>query len=116
EHLAIHMPFAGMIRSIAERMQHLRQQSRPGRSLAARPAAFSRKFVPPDLLRVITSQNRCPRGPTAGGVIELCEAQAIFGQLIEIRRLNLAAVTADVCKAEIIGQNDQDVWLWSRCR
>src|SRR6185436_15516680 len=105
-----------MIGPIAQRMQHLRQQPCPGWPLAAGPSAFSGQIIPTDLLRVISCQDRCPRRPAAGGVIELSESQAILGESIKVRRLNLAAVTANIRKAEVISQDDQNVWFLLRLR
>ena len=63
-----------------------------------------------DLLRVIAGEHRRARRPAARGVVELREAQTAFGERVEIRRLDFAAVTTEVGIAEVIGKDEKDVW------
>jgi hypothetical protein len=44
-----------------------------------------------------------------GRVVELREAQPFRGQAVEIRRLDLAAVAADIGETHVIDENKQDV-------
>ena len=91
---AVEMPFAGVVGAIAERLQILGQQAGP-----ARPRSLARHIgqrVEADLLGVVAGEQRGPRRPAAGRVVELRVPQAAFGERIEIRRGDLAAVAAEV--------------------
>jgi hypothetical protein len=59
--------------------------------------------------RVVTGEQCAARRPAARGVVELSEAKAVLRQRIELWRVDLAAVTADGRKTEIVGKNDNDV-------
>ena len=50
-----------------------------------------------------------PRRAAERTVVELREAHAAGGQAVQIRRLDLAAVTAEVGVAQVIGQDQHDV-------
>src|SRR5207247_7979475 len=56
------------------------------------------------LLGVVSGEDRGPRRPAPRRVVELREAQAILRQCIEVRRGNLAAVTARIGEAHEIGR------------
>jgi len=60
-------------------------------------------------LRIVAGQNARPRRPAARRVVELREAQAARREAIQVRRLNLSAVTAGIREAHVIGDDKQDV-------
>ena len=60
-------------------------------------------------MRVVAGEDRRARRPATRGVVELCEAQAVLRKRIEIRRRDLAAVTARVREAHVVGENEKDV-------
>ena len=109
EHLAVHLPLAGMIRAVAQRTEQLRQQPRPSRPFSVRTAAQPRQRIAPDLLRVVAGENARPRRPAASRIVELREAQTTAGQPVQIRGLYLASITTGIRKSHVIGHNHQDV-------
>jgi hypothetical protein len=48
-------------------------------------------------------------GATAGGVVELGEAEAFLGERVEVGGADLAAVAAEVAEAHVVGHHDDDV-------
>ncbi len=50
-----------------------------------------------------------PGGPAAGGVVELGEAETVFGQLVEVRGVDFAAEATEVGESHVVGQDDDDV-------
>ena len=50
----------------------------------------------PDLMWIKTAKQRCASRTTPGGVIKLSHPDAAGCELIEIGRIDLAAVTADI--------------------
>ena len=65
--------------------------------------------VEADLLGVVAGEERGARGPAAGRVVELREAQAVGGERVEVRRGDFAAVAAGVGEAHVVGEEDQEV-------
>ena len=56
------------------------------------------------------SRHQCgTRRAAEGTVVELRESQTAFGQSVQIRRLDLAAVTAEVGVAQVIRHDHDDV-------
>ena len=51
------------------------------------------------------------RGATAGRVVKLRETEPAGSERVEVRRLNLAAVTADVGEAHVVTHDDDDAWF-----
>ena len=109
QRLAVHVPFAGVIRAVAGGLEHLGQQPRPRGPHAARAARQPRHPVAPHLLRVITGENRRARRPAARGVVKLCEPHAALGERVELRRRDVAAVTTRVGETHVVGQNEENV-------
>jgi hypothetical protein len=62
------------------------------------------------LVLIQTREQRSTRRTTSGRVIELRESNTVVRQLIKIRSLNLAAVTAEIRKAHVVVENQNDVW------
>ena len=72
------------------------------------------RFVPAvtsmsNLLAVQSRQERGPSRTTDGVVIELREPQSVTGQRVNVRRVDLAAVAADVRPAQIIRHYEDDI-------
>ena len=63
-----------------------------------------------DVLPILPAHERGAGRLALGGVVELGEAQTVGREAIEVRRLNLTAVTAEVGKAQIVGEDEDDVW------
>src|SRR5262249_43135291 len=61
------------------------------------------------LVRVEAGHEAGPARAAAGGVVELGEAQAVLGQGVEVGGADLAAVTAEVGVAEVVGEDEKDV-------
>ncbi|SVE49045.1 uncharacterized protein METZ01_LOCUS501899, partial [marine metagenome] len=47
--------------------------------------------------------------PATGSIVKLCEAQAVLGQLVEVRGVDFASETAKIGKTHIVSKNDEDV-------
>ena len=101
---AVHVPFAGVIGAVPGRLEHHRQQPRPLRPIGP---PLSARMIAPHLLRVVAGQNRRPRRPTACRVVKLCVPQAVLRQPIQMRRFNLATVTAQIRVPQVIGHDHQ---------
>ena len=64
------------------------------------------------LYRVKAGVNIVPRGRAHGGSLETTgEAYAFLGQLINVGGMGLAAVTTDVPKGAVIGNDEKDIGL-----
>ena len=63
----------------------------------------------PAVLPILPAHQRGACRLALGGVVKLREAQAIGRQTVQIRRRDLAAVTAEVGVAHVIGEDEQDV-------
>src|SRR3954454_138552 len=61
------------------------------------------------LVRMQAGQQRGARRAAARGVVELRVTQPVRRKTIEVRRLDLAAVTANVRKAHVVVEDEQDV-------
>ena len=61
------------------------------------------------LVRVEAGEQRRAAGAAAGGVVEMGEAHAFFGEGVEVGRADFAAEAADIGVAEIVGEEDDDV-------
>ena len=69
----------------------------------------TRAVLPP---RILPGDERvtCGRANRGGGVTIL-EAQALAGQAVDVRRLyQRAAVATGIAPADVIGEDDEDVW------
>ena len=61
------------------------------------------------LVRIQPGQQRRAGRTAARSVVEVREAQAVRGEPVEVRSLDLAAVTAGVRVAHIVGHDDHDI-------
>ncbi len=75
----------------------------------ARDVVVIRHVADAGLVRIKAGEQGRATGAAAAGVVELREAQAGAGELVEVGSGNLAAVATDIGKAEVIGENDDDV-------
>jgi hypothetical protein len=62
-----------------------------------------------EAIAVYTAEERGPCGPAAGGVIELCEAKSVMGQLVKVRGIDFAAEATEIGESHVIGQDNDDV-------
>ena len=110
---AVDVPFARVVRAVPGWREHDWQQLCPARPLTSttgsNPLGEAGDAVATYLLSVITGQQCRSSRPAPGGVVELSESQAVTGQSIQVRCLDLAAVTAQVREPKIIGQDQQHV-------
>ena len=67
------------------------------------------------LVRIEASEQAGPGRTAAAGVIELGEAEPGSSEPIKLRRLDLAAIAADVGVAHVIGEDHHDVGPVSDC-
>jgi acid phosphatase family membrane protein YuiD len=80
-------------------------------------SAIVRHVTDAGLMRVKSREQCRARGTTARRIVKLREPNALPGQTVQIRRLNLTAVTTDVRETHVVGHNQQDVRTLSReCR
>ena len=63
------------------------------------------------LVRMQAGQQGGARWAAAGEAVHLRKARAVRGEAVEIGRVDLGAVAADIGIAEIIGENEYDVWV-----
>ena len=109
-----HVPLAGHGGEVARAAQHLGD----GDAAVVEPAAVAGHAVVlghvPDagLVRIQAGQQRGARRAAAAGVVELREAQAAGGQLVEVRRGDFAAVAADVGEAHVVHQDQRRCWAF----
>ena len=50
------------------------------------------------------------RRPAAGGVVELGEAEPVGGEAVEVRCGDLPAVASEVGIAEVVGEDEENIW------
>jgi len=63
-----------------------------------------------DRVGVVTGEELGPGGVALGSVVELCEAETVPGQSVEIRSLNLPAIAPDIGIAHVVNHDEDDVW------
>jgi len=105
------VPFAAHIRAVAGGAQYFRDRHALAIQVAAvtRVIAVHHHVADARLVRIQAGQQRRPRGAAARGVVELGEPEAVGRQRIQVRRLNLPAATAQVGKADVVGQDQQKI-------
>ena len=106
------VPFADHVVAIAVRPQHFRQRARLARDLAAisRVAAVEiGEAADADRMMVAPGKQRRARRRTHRGGVEARIAQAFGGEPVDGRRLDRRAVAAEIGKADIVEQHDEDV-------
>ena len=63
------------------------------------------------LVRMQAGQQRCPGGAATGCVVELRKAHTTSSQTVDVRRVDFAAIAADVRKTHVIGHDEEYVGL-----
>ncbi len=97
--ILIQVPFPAQVSPIASILQAIRD----GEGLGLQSISNGH------LLPILACQKGSPRSPALGGVVEVCVAQTVLGQLIQIWGFNLSAKTADVGVPQVVGENDDYV-------
>ena len=95
--LFVQVPLAGHGGEVAGPAQHLGRRDGPAQGGVAR------------LEGVATGEEADARGVALGRVGELAESQPARREPIQVRRLDLAAVAAEVGVSEVVGHDDQHV-------
>ena len=109
QRLAIQMPLARVITAVPSDLKHFGQQPGPRWPCASASALYAGNCVAPDLLGVITSENRCPRGPAPRGIVKLREAQTVASQCFKIWCGDFPTVTTSVRITHVVRHNQHDV-------
>ena len=65
---------------------------------------------------VATGVKGCSGGRAHGRGMKTGVAQPSVGKSVDVRRIDLGPVTAEVSKADIVEHHDQYVWSAARCR
>ena len=107
--VAVNVPLARVVAHVAGWCEQLRQEAGPRRPRAAAAPLAAGQGVAPRRLRVIASEQRRPRRPTPRRAVALREPQAAGREPIEVRCVDLAAVAAEIRKAEVVGEDHDDV-------
>ena len=99
------VPFAKVTGAIAIALEKFRDSHTIAKAMIGHVLGIRRRELP----------RHRPRAAGATGNprdVCLCEARAVFGQLVEHRRFGIrVAITAEVAIAEVIGENKDDVRL-----
>ena len=106
------MPFADHVVAIAVRPQHFRQRPRLARDLAAIAGIAAVEIgeaADADRMMVAPGQQRRARGRAHRGGVEAGIAQAFGGEPVDGRRPDRRAVAAEIGKADVVEQHDEDV-------
>ncbi len=107
-------PLAHSPGAVARLLQHLRD----GEVVRSQPDVVG-EVVPDAVVAVVHPRHEAAaRGGTDGRArVGLGEPQALGGQPIEVRRLDLLLpVGAEITVAEVVGQDEDDVGSWPGCR
>ena len=108
------VPLAAHVGAVAVALQRLRDRGAAMVEVAG--VAFGPRVVREDahagLVRMESREHRCPRRAASRRVVELREAQAVRRQAVEVGRLDLAAVAADVREAHVVVEDQHDVRLF----
>ena len=113
--VAVEVPLARVVRPIAGGLEQGREEPGPGWPRGVHAPLRARQRVPTDRLRVVARQQRPAGRPAAGGVGGLRVPQASRREPIEMRCVDLAALTAEIRKAEVVGQDHHHVGCRIRC-
>ncbi len=106
---AVEVPFADVVGAVAGGFEKGGGEWSPDGAVSSLGALFSFDGVAADLLRVVAAEDGSTGGPTAGGVVEAGEAEAVLGEGVEIWCFDFGAVATEVGVAEIISQDEEDV-------
>ena len=105
------VPLAAHVGVVAAGLQHLRDRHAAVVEVAgvALRAGVVGEDADAGLVRMQAGQQRGARRAAARGVVELREAQAVGGEAVEVGRVDLAAVAADVGVAHVVVEDQDDV-------
>ena len=108
-----HMPFTAHVPSIPARAQRLGNRHHIASQLAAIPRqlVISGHQSDPGLMLVHPGKQGSPGRATAGGVVELGEAQAVIGERIEVGRHDFSSVATHVGIPHVVRKDHNDVGL-----
>ena len=111
--VAANMPFARKLRTVSARLQNLGYR---GATLVQVPLVLRHPVIAnhvphPGLVRVKTGQQRSTRRTTPRHVVHLAEANALPGHRIDVRSVDLRAITAEVGKPHIVSKNQNYIRL-----
>ena len=123
ERRSVNMPFARVVAAVARGFEELWQEFRPRGTLSLGPTGKSlaaiagRERIATNRLWIKPSKERRPTRPAAGRARGLREPQSPARQPIKVRRVDLAAVGAEIGEAEIVGEDHHHVrLLWRSLR
>ena len=60
-------------------------------------------------MRIDAREEHCPARGATGGSVEVCKRDTSFGQRIDGRSGNFAAVDADIRKSQVVRENQDDI-------
>ena len=111
DRLAVDVPLAGVIGTVTDLLESFRKQLGPSRALilVASSSGNRGEGIAPDLLGIIAGEESAPGRPAARGVVELGEAKAVLRDRVEVGRVDLTAVAAEVGVAEIVREDEEHV-------
>ena len=115
ERQPVDVPLARVIAAVAGGPEELGQELRPWWTLSLRPtgeglvAVTGRERIAMNRLWIKPGEERRPARPAAGGVRGLGEPQSSARQPIEVRRIDLAAIRAEIGEAEVVGEDHHDI-------
>ena len=107
----VNVPLTGMVRTVADGFEKLRQEHCPVRTNSAIAATGGNAWqgVTTNLLSVVTGQECSASRPASGRVVELRKPQPLLRDRIQIWSGNLAAVTPEIRISQVVGHDEQDV-------
>lgn len=107
------VPFAGHVGAVAGRLESLGDGEALGVEIAAvgGEAVVTGHMTDACLMRVEAGEEGASRRAAAAGVVELREAEAVAGELVEVGRVDFAAIASDVGEAHVIGHDEDDIGL-----
>ena len=106
-----HVPLARHVRPVAGRLERFgnRHHVAPQFALVARQVPVARHQPDTRLMLIHPRQQRSPRRAAAGRIVELRKPQSPPSQPIQIRSVDLPAITADVREAHVVRHDQDDV-------
>ena len=113
------VPLAGHVRRVAGSVHHLGDGADVfvQVALVAGEVAVAHHVPDAGLVRVSAGEQRGAGGAAAAGVVKLGEPHAALSECVEVGRVDLTAVTANIAPAHIIGHGDDDIGpLGRECR
>ena len=110
QRLEANMPLTRVVGAVAEGLQMLRCETSPIRHDAGG------HHIAGGLLGILSGKDATARGATAGCGVALGEAQTVRGEAVNIGRVDVTAIATGIGVTHVVGENDEEVWLWGRHR